>query len=425
MNSALQGGKKSERGLHYGWIILGVGVLTTLSAIGLARFGYTMILPSMQDGLRMSNTQTGGLATGNFCGYLGLALVGGFLASHFSVRRVITISLFTVGFTMILTGLSNGFLSALLWRALTGMGSGGSNVPVMGLMAAWFASKRRGLAAGVAVTGSSVGLIITGPLVPAILNTFGENGWRCSWFVLGGLVLVFAFIAHLFLRDRPEELGLVPIGGENSEHLNERKRPESGFRAWGLVYKSRTVWQLSMVYAAFGFSYIIFVTFFAKYLQDEVGLSKESAGRWWQVVGWLSLFCGVLWGWISDCIGRRLSLTVVCLIQMTAYLLFALMPEGFGLATTVLLFGLTAWSVPAIMASACGDQVGAKLAPAALGFVTLFMGIGQAIGPSVAGGIADRAGSFVVALVIAAGAAFLGAVASFLLPGSLRRHSTG
>ena len=70
---------------------------------------------------------------------------------------------------MILTGFSSGYTSALVWRTLTGMGSGGANVPVMGLMAAWFASKRRGLATGVAVSGSSLALILTGKILPPIL----------------------------------------------------------------------------------------------------------------------------------------------------------------------------------------------------------------------------------------------------------------
>ena len=58
------------------------------------------------------------------------------------------------------------------------------------------------------------------------------------------------------------------------------------------------------------------------------------------------------------------------------------------------------------------DKLGPKLAPAALGFITLFFGIGQAAGPGVAGAIADAAGSFVPAFVLAGSIAFLGAVAS-------------
>lgn len=67
------------------------------------------------------------------------------------------------------------------------------------------------------------------------------------------------------------------------------------------------------------------------------------------------------------------------------------------------------------MAAACGDVLGPKLAPAALGFITLFFGIGQALGPSVAGVMADLAGSFTSAFLLASGVAFLGAIGAATL----------
>ncbi len=50
---------------HYSWVILSISVLVGMAAIGLARFGYTMILPSMKEGLGISGVQAGDLATGN------------------------------------------------------------------------------------------------------------------------------------------------------------------------------------------------------------------------------------------------------------------------------------------------------------------------------------------------------------------------
>ena len=111
---------------------------------------------------------------------------------------------------MALTGLVNSFQGALLWRVLTGVGGGGSNVPVMSLLPAWFATRRRGLAAGIAVSGSSMALMISGLMVPRILDAFGEDGWRYSWFVLGAFVVILGFLAFALLRDRPEAKGLQP-----------------------------------------------------------------------------------------------------------------------------------------------------------------------------------------------------------------------
>jgi MFS family permease len=132
--------------IHYAWIIAFTGTLVTILAHGFGRMSYSVILPSMKEGLSLNYTQLGSLATGNFIGYLSLAIIGGFLAARFGIRRVVFISLLVIGISLFLTGLANSFLFAFLMRLITGAGNGGSYVPIMALPAAWFVMKKRGLA---------------------------------------------------------------------------------------------------------------------------------------------------------------------------------------------------------------------------------------------------------------------------------------
>jgi sugar phosphate permease len=398
--------------------VLAVSTLTVMGCLGYARFGYTLILPSMQAALNLSNTQTGVLATANFSGYVIVAVLSGFVASRWGPRRVIAVSMLVVGATMVATGLVRGFWGALVWRVLTGAGSGGANVPVMALLPAWFAARRRGLASGIAVSGSSLGLIATGWVVPRILDVYGAEGWRYAWYVLGAGVLVLGTLGWALLRDRPEEMGLHPIAGaaltQEPPPPTEQLGPSAAL-GWRQVYGTRAIWHLALVYVAFGFSYVIYATFFARYLQTEAGYSADAAGNLWAVVGWISILCGLIWGSVSDAIGRQYGLALVYLLQAISFALFALWPSPAGYWTSTVLFGLTAWSIPGIVSAACGDCVGARLAPAAFGFVTLFFGLGQAAGPSVAGILADMTGSFGPAFLLAAGVAFLGGLGSLLL----------
>ena len=413
-------GHPRRHGLHYGWVVLGVSTLTVLGSVGLARFGYTMILPPMQVALGLSNTHMGALATGNFLGYLALGLVGGLLASRYGPRRVIALSMLLAGAAMGLTGMVDRFSGALMWRALTGVGSGGSNVPTMSLLSAWFGKRRRGLATGTAVGGTSLALMIMGPLVPRVLDRYGQDGWRASWFILGGFVLLLGCVAWVLLRNRPAEKGLEPLASDEEErvaNLPAGEGVESGTSSldWRRVYRSGSIWHLALVYTAFGLSYVIYATFFAKYLQGEAGYSREAAGNLWALVGWISVLCGLIWGTVSDIIGRNYGLALVYLVQATSYAVFALWRDPTGYAISTVLFGLTAWSIPAIVAAACGDYVGARMAPAALGFVTLFFGLGQAAGPSIAGALADATGSFGTSFLLASGVALLGGIGSLLL----------
>ncbi len=411
--------------LHYGWVILIMGTLVVFGALGLARFGYSVILPSMQAGLGLNNQQAGGLATANLIGYVIFSAAGGALSSRYGPRRVIALGLVVAGLGMLLTGLASNFLTAATWRLLTGIGTGASNVPVMGLLAAWFVARRRGLASGIAVAGSSIGLIVVGPLVPRILAAYGASGWRQSWFLFGAITLVLAVLAYLVLRDRPGEAGLHAVGDE-TRTVAPRPAPGGSGLQWGRVYRSVPVWHLGLVYIAFGFSYIIYMTFFAKALIGQGGYSTGQAGNLFMVMGWTTTLSGLIWGTVSDHTGRKRAMILVYLIQTVAYALFALWQTPAGFTLSAILFGLTAWSLPAIMAATCGDVLGPRLAPAALGFITIFFGLGQALGPVVAGGMADAAGnSFTGAYLLAAVVALLGAGGAALLrPASTARELT-
>jgi MFS family permease len=404
--------RSKSKQLHYGWIIVAMGTFVVLGSLGLARFGYTAVLPAMQTGLHMDNTQAGALATANLAGYLLLSAIGGALATRFGPRAVISLALLLVGAGMIMTGLAKTFPQAAFWRGMTGIGSGASNVPVMGLLSAWAVTRRRGLVTGIAVAGSSIALIVVGPFVPRVVMSDPVNGWRMCWFVFGTAVILIAVGALVILRNRPADLGFKPLGADGTEPPAPLPTDKPD---WGRIYRSSAVWHLGLVYVAFGFSYIIYMTFFVKRLVAEGEYTAPDAGKLFMVMGWFSLLCGVIWGTVSDVIGRRRALMIVYLVQSTAFGLFALWSTRGGFAVSAILFGLTAWSIPAIMAATCGDVLGPRLAPAALGFITLFFGVGQALGPILAGAMADAAHSFVPAFLLAAAIALLGAIGAALL----------
>jgi len=403
----LKGGR-----LHYAWIILAVGVLGVTGALGLGRFGYTVILPSMKEGLNLNYTQMGLIGTANLIGYLIFSLLGGFFASRFQPKIVIVISLTVETLTLYLTGMVTGFFGVLLARAVTGMGSAGANVPIMGLASAWFSPLRRGLAAGILVAGSGIGVLFTGLFIPGIISSHGADGWRFAWYNLALLTLLITFLCQLIIKNSPSEVGLCPFGTEEKSPVPPNS-PED--IKWAKVYKNRSLWQLGFVYFAFGFSYIIYATFFSAHTMRAGNLNQAAAGAIWSVVGLISLVSGVIWGGISDKIGRQMALFMVFLLHAFSYFVFAISTTKTGFYISALAFGVSAWSIPSIVAAFAGDLVGAKLAPAALGKVTVTFGIGQALGPYVAGFLTDTYDTFSYAFLLAALVAFGGGIGALFL----------
>ena len=400
--------------MHYAWIIAAMGFLVTVLAHGFGRMSYSVILPSMKDGLGLNYTQLGSIATGNFIGYLCLAIVGGFLAARFGVRKVVFISLVVIGVSLFLTGLSNSFVFAFFMRLVTGAGNGGSYVPIMALPAAWFIMKRRGLATGIVSAGIGSGLFISGMMLPPIISAFGLHGWRYAWFVLGVTVFVLAFVCFAFLRDNPKEKGLGLCGGEGGQAAPQGPRVTL-FSAFRDIVVEPEIWKLAGVYFMYGFSYIIYLTFFVAYLTKEMQVPATTAGRIFGVLGIFSIFCGIIYGWLSDLLGRRYGSMLAYLTLALAYLVFVFWKDYTGYYLSAAVFGIAAFSIPTIMAAAAGDAVGGRLAPAGLGFITLFFGIGQALGPLIGGYIKDATGTFTYAFLLSLAVSLAGACGSLVL----------
>ncbi|MCX8021865.1 MAG: MFS transporter [Syntrophorhabdaceae bacterium] len=398
--------------IHYAWIIALTGSLVTVLAHGFGRMSYSVILPYMKDGLKLSYTQLGLIGTGNFIGYLSLAIIGGFLAAKFGVRKVVFLSLLLIGITLFLTGLAGSFTFAFLMRLLTGMGNGSSYVPIMALPAAWFVAKKRGLATGIVSGGIGTGLFASGIILPPIISSFGERGWRYAWFFMGITVFILSFVCVSLIRNTPKEKGTTMYGGEEKEKGGARV---TLFSAWKDIIGEPEIWKLGGVYFTYGFSYIIYLTFFVAYLTKEIGYPPDLAGRIFALLGFFSIFCGVVWGGISDVLGRRYGSMFAFIVLALSYIIFALWRESTGFYISSMVFGITAFSIPTIMAAAAGDAVGGRLAPAGLGFITLFFGIGQALGPAIAGLIKDGTGTFTNAFLLSALVSFIGAGGSLIL----------
>jgi len=361
--------KEINPGFHYGYVILLISILIVTGAMGFGRFGYTTILPSMKEGLLLNNTQMGNIATGNLIGYALFSLIGGFLAVRFSTRKVVSCSMLLTGLAMFFTGTAGSFVQAVALRFLTGFGSAGCNIPIMGLVSAWFTPRRRGVAAGFVGGGSGAGSLVTGFLVPGVISAWPQNGWRLSWFILGGIVVLLGFLSGVLLRNRPSEKGLMPIGGYPAADFSREpeQSPEISRINWSRVYLSPRLWHLGFVYLLFGFAYIIYATFFSVAMINDKGLTQQQ-GMIWSLVGVIGIFSGIMWGAVSDLIGRKYAMSMIFALQSVSFFLFAVSHNPGVLYLSAILYGFTGFSMGAVVAAACGDYVGPQLAPAAFGF---------------------------------------------------------
>jgi len=394
----MSGPKPSRLPFHYAWVIVATGTLCISACLGFGRFALGMLLPSMASTLNLSYSQIGFISTGNFIGYLAAVLFCGRIASRIGSQRLIVAALIVISASMAFISRSSSFLTILILYMITGMGSGAANVPVMGLITSWFDRTIRGRAAGFVVIGSGFAIIISGKLIPYVNKLIGPEGWRTNWLILAGTILAIALIAHLFLKNKPEDKGLSPLGSEGKETIPILRK----YADAKSIYTNKTLYLLGALYFLFGYTYVIYATFIVTMLVKERGFSEGIAGNFWSSVGFLSLFSGPVFGTLSDKLGRKAGLMIVFSFQTLAYLLVATSLPPLFLYLSIGFYGIVAWSIPSIMVAAVSEYVGLDKALAAFGFITFIFGLGQIIGPSIAGLLAEKTGSFSSSFFMAA-----------------------
>ena len=391
----------------YRWVILTVAYLGVFGAMGLSRFGYSAVLPDMQRALGLTGAQAGSLASWNLAAYMLMALVGGFLASRFGPRLVVTAGMLTTTAGLLLTGLSDSLATASAARFLTGLGNGMVFAPSLALLVAWFPASRLGLASTVVSSATGLGLVVVGPVVPRLLDSAGGS-WRVAWYFFAAITALMVVLTVTFQRNRPQEVALA-----GTPTAPGRRSLRSDLRS---ILNSRYTWHLGVIYLLYGFAYVIYLTFFQKRLTADLDFSSKSAGNLFLLAGVCSIVVGVFGGMMSDRIGRGRALAIVLALQGVAACLFGLRLGTAALVVSAVLFGLGVFSVAGLIGAACGDGFGARVVFTALGFVTIFIGFGQALAPFVGGYLEDRFGSLGPSYLLSAGIFAAAALAALFLP---------
>jgi MFS family permease len=374
------------KAIHYGWVIVGVGVLVKMTGLGFGRFAYPMLLPNMRGSLGFNYSEMGFISGAIMLGYLLFSLIGGMLATRLGPKRIVIASLLCGALSMFFISRLSGF-SPLLFFSFA-MGAGAAMV--------WFEERRLGRAVGVVTGGTGLGIIVTGLLLPYLLFQLGKEAWRQCWFLLSLITFLVAVIGWILLREKPSQIAFLPPGldGDKKSYLSKREGHELTLKA------------IFIIYFIFGFSYNIYATYFVAYMIEEIRLTAKTAGDIWAIFGWMCTGSGLIWGFLSDRLGRRKALLWNNGIISLSVLLPLLLHQPFFMGFSAFLFGGTFLGTVTVVAASVGDRIGERRA-SVYGLVTLIHGIGQFLGTISGGYLKDLTGSFQLTLIVSLTGFFL------------------
>jgi predicted MFS family arabinose efflux permease len=366
------------------WLAAG-GLLALAAAIGVGRFVYTPILPLMVEGLGMSQTTAGALASANFAGYLAGALASASSAIRGSRRTWLLLALAVSALTTGAMGLAQSTAAFFLLRFVGGFASAFVLVFASALVLDRLGALGRPKLSAVHFAGVGTGIAASAILVSTVLAAGGT--WRALW--IGSGLLSFACLAASYV--------LIP---DRSEPARQAARAES--------QANPALRRLVIAYGLFGFGYVITATFLVAIIRgSETMRSAEPVA--WLLVGCTAAPSIAAWGFVARRIGNAKAFALACLLEaagVTASVLGSSVPTVVVSAALLggTFMGLTALGLIEARRLSTGDP------RRSLAVMTAAFGLGQILGPAIAGAMRDMTGSFTTPSLGAATALLLAAV---------------
>jgi predicted MFS family arabinose efflux permease len=363
------------------------GLIALAAAMGIGRFIYTPILPRMTEDLGMSKSAAGLLASANFAGYLAGAALAATPVLRGARRWWLFLGLAASAVTTGAMGAVSSVAAFVVLRFAGGVGSAFVLVFASALVLDRLRAVGRGDLASVHFAGVGSGIAVSAILV-SLLTAWGR-GWRTLWFA-GGLLSAVALAAAA---------ALIPDGTE---------RPPSARTA-----ATRTAAGLApfaAAYGLFGFGYVITATFLVAIVRGSPAI-RTLEPLVWVVVGAAAVPSVVLWTAIAAHTGiaRAYALASVTEAAGVAASVLWVAPAGVFLSAVLLggtIMGLTSLGLLGGQRLSTGDP------RSTLAVLTAAFGVGQMVGPALAGAVYDATGSFVLPSMGAAAALLLGALLS-------------
>jgi len=348
-------------------------------AIGIGRFVYTPILPPMMAALGFSKATFGLIASANFAGYL-VGALGATRAALPGPRRLwLPGALVLSAVTTAAMGVTSSVAAFVALRFLGGVASALALILSSALVLGQLAATRRPGLAALHFGGVGVGIAVSALLVAAQLGMGAD--WAALWQASGAVSLLGAIAVALLVSGQP--------AGTAVEEDVETAARDPRLR------------RMTAAYGLFGFGYVITATFLVAIVRATPAI-RGLEPVIWIVVGLAAAPSVLLWTAVGRRIGIPAAFAVAALAEAVGVLASVVVPNSVGICVAAVLVGGTFMGLTAL-----GLMRGRELTVGdprpVMAAMTGAFGVGQIVGPLLAGVLSDALGGFTVPSLAAAG----------------------
>lgn len=365
------------------------GMISLAVAMGIGRFVYTPILPGMMEELGLSASNAGLIASANYLGYLVGALVAAGGWAQGRERLLVFGSLAASTLLVALMGVVDTLAPFLVIRFLGGVASAFVMVFMTGIVFSHLARSGRGGFEALHFGGVGLGIAGSSALMAMLVSTHAS--WTSGWYWSGALSLA-GFLAVALLANE----------GQVSSASSKREPP---------LPRNAALTKIILSYGLFGFGYVITATFIVAIVRQG-GESRAFEATVWLATGLTAIPSLFFWQRVARRSNVYTAYAIACLVEAVGVAASVAVTGQIGPLAGGILLGATFMAPTAL-----GIQAARQLAPQAtrrvFAIMTAAFGLGQIIGPIVAGILAEWSGSFFVPSMLAATVLVLSAAAAW------------
>jgi MFS family permease len=389
----------------YGYIILALCFANMVVMRGVnGAFGVYYI--ALLEEFSWSRSDGATIASANFVVYAVAAPVVGLAFDRLGPRLLMPLGAFLVGVGLILSSFASS-LSGLYFSygIVTALGQGAlSFVGHNALISFWFVRKRA-TAIGIASMGQGLGALV---MVPSTQLLIDYMGWRWAYILTGSVMLFFLAPANALLQRRsPQDVGQFPDGDSapsTQAGIGRHSNANGASRDWtlGEAVRSFPFWCITVGHLALGTALFLINTHVIAHFV-VVGYEKLAASFYFGLMGFIRIGATVVWGTLSDRIGRNKTYGVATFVTALGVGCMVAMTVGAPLwlvYLTIVLYGIGHSAGNPTYGAVISDIFSGHKIGVIFGFLEISFGFGSAFGSWIGGYLFDVTGSYAWAFVL-------------------------
>ena len=384
--------------LHYGWVIVAVGIVVSCIGMG-GIMSLGVFLQPMTASLGWSRAGVSSASTLAFL-WMGVGgFVWGWLFDRYGARIVVLLGGLLQGLGLVMASQAQSLPVFLaIYGTAVGLAVGAIYVPLTAATASWFV-RHRSLAVSLVSAGLALGTTLVAPLARWLIVT---HDWRFAMLTLGLIAWAVILPAALLLRPAPTEAVsfVVPHGlGAAGTNMNLRQ-----------ALKTPVFWSLALANFACCAAHSGPIFHMVSYAAD-CGVAPLTAATVLGAAGLAALSGRIICGLLADRAGAKRTLVACLILQAVAIALYLLARDLDTLYAVSALFGFSYGGAMPLYAILVREYFPAKIMGSVFGVVAMISTLGMALGPPVGGLLFDWYGGYgwlyVASSVIGAAGVFI------------------